>query len=153
VSWWLYIAGLSYGVTFGFIIYLILWGPAELGGFVHAFRGDAMEIRSVEAGSQVAKGGLRVGDLVLMIDGRPVRVVRAWTEATGNSQAGVPQSWVVSRGNDRVALEIVPVRSGLQSRLAEGYVQYLTHLLTGFFVGLLIAWKRPTDPVARIGAW
>jgi eukaryotic-like serine/threonine-protein kinase len=59
----------------------------------------------------------------------------------------------VSRGDDRLTLEIVPVGVTLQSKLAEGYVQYLSLLLTSSFLGLLIGWKRPADPVARIGAW
>src|SRR5262249_8876877 len=34
-----------------------------------------------------------------------------------------------------------------------GYLQLLSLIFTGFFLGLLIAWKRPSDPVARVGAW
>jgi hypothetical protein len=103
LPWWMYVVGLSYIVTFGLIFYLIFWGPAELTGFVNAFSDGAMLIRSVDdPNSPVAKGGLRTGDRVLAIDDRPMRAVRDWTEATGNSQAGRPQLWVVSRGSDRL---------------------------------------------------
>jgi hypothetical protein len=112
-----------------------------------------MVIQSVVLDSQVGKGGLRAGDRVVMIDGRPIRIVRDWTEATGNLQVGVAQRWIVTRGADRVTLEIVPAPSGVRSRLDEGYVQYLSLLLPGYFLGFLIAWKRPADPVARVGAW
>ena len=151
--WWMYVAGLSYAVTFILIFYLIFWGPAELRGFVATFSGDAMVIQSVDAASQVGQGGLRAGDRVLMIDDQRVQIVRDWIAATGNSQAKRPQRWVVSRRGERVTLEIVPVGVSLQSKLAEGYVQYLSLLLTGYFLGFLIAWKRPADPVARTGAW
>ena len=151
--WWMYLAGLSYLVTFGLFLYVTFLGPAELRGFVVTFSGDAMVIQSVEADSQVGRGGLRAGDRVVLIDDRPVGIVRDWTEATGNLQAGRAQRWVVSRGDDRVTLEIVPAGASLQSRLSEGYVQYFSLLLPGYFLGLLIAWKRPADPVARIGAW
>jgi PDZ domain len=110
LPWWMYLIGLSYIITFGVIFYLIFWGPAELTGFVNAFSDGAMVIRSVDdPNSPVAKGGLRAGDRVLTIDDRPMRAVRDWTESTGNSQAGRSQRWVVSRGGDRVTLEIVPV--------------------------------------------
>jgi tRNA A-37 threonylcarbamoyl transferase component Bud32 len=154
LPWWMYLIGLSYIITFGVIFYLIFWGPAELTGFVNAFSDGAMVIRSVDdPNSPVAKGGLRAADRVLTIDDRPMRAVRDWTESTGNSQAGRSQRWVVSRGGDRVTLEIVPVGVTVQSKLAEGYVQYLILLLISSFLGLLIGWKRPADPVARIGAW
>jgi hypothetical protein len=149
----MYLAGLSYLVTFGLILYLTFLGPAHLRGFVGTFSGDAMVIQSVEADSEVGRGGLCAGDRVVLIDDRPVRIVRDWTEATGNLQAGRAQRWVVSRGGDRVTLEIVPAGASLQSRLNEGYAQYFSLLLPGYFLGLLIAWKRPADPVARIGAW
>jgi hypothetical protein len=35
--WWMYLAGLSYLVTFGLILYLTFLGPAQLRGFVVAF--------------------------------------------------------------------------------------------------------------------
>lgn len=151
--WWMVVIGASYIVTLGMIIYLLIWGPAELRGFVASFSGEAMVVGSVDEDSQVAKGGLREGDRVLTIDGRPVRNARDWTEVTGNLQAGRPQQWLVSRGSDRVTLEIVPAGVTLQSKLAEGYVQYLSLLLSGYVLGFLIAWKRAGDPVARFGAW
>jgi tRNA A-37 threonylcarbamoyl transferase component Bud32 len=153
LPWWMYIGGLSYIFSFGFTLYLIFWGPAELGGFVQAFSEGAMVVRSVEEDSTVAKGGLRAGDRVLMIDGRPIRTAWDWNEATGNFQVGRREQWLVARGDDHRILEIVPEPSSVQSRFAEGYLQYLSLLLPGFFVGLLIAWKRPTDAVGRIGAW
>src|SRR5262249_30269165 len=35
----------------------------------------------------------------------------------------------------------------------DGYVQVLILALSAFPLGLLIAWRRPHDSVARIGAW
>src|SRR5262249_24943681 len=59
----------------------------------------------------------------------------------------------VARGNDRVTLEIVPTGVNLRVRIAEGFIEYYSLFLPGYFLGFLIAWKRPVDPVARIGAW
>src|SRR5262245_37839650 len=126
--WWMYVVGLSYLITLGVILYLIFLGPAELQGFNAAFTGDAMLIRSVQPDSHVARNGLRAGDRVLAIDDKAMAVPRAWTETTGNFQVGRPQRWMVVRGNDRLILEIAPEPSTFQSRLLEGYVQYLSLL-------------------------
>jgi serine/threonine-protein kinase len=112
-----------------------------------------MEIRSLTPDSQFAKGGLRAGDRVLTIDGQPMRVPRDWTAATGNMQVGRPQVWLVSRQGENVRLEVTYPRGRILQRLIDGYVQVLSLMLSAFPLGLLIAWKRPHDPVARIGAW
>jgi hypothetical protein len=151
--WWMFGVAASYIATFAFVLYLIIWAPAELRGVVVTFADDAMVIGSLASDSQAAKGGLQIGDRVLAIDGRPMRGPRDWTAATGNLEAGRPHRWLVSRGGDRVNLEIVPLRASVQGRLAEGYIQYLSLLLSAFPLGLLVAWKRPADPAARIGAW
>jgi tRNA A-37 threonylcarbamoyl transferase component Bud32 len=143
----------SYIATYALIFYLVIWGPAQLKGIVATFEGEAMVIRSLAVDSEAAKGGLRAGDRVLSIDGRPMRGPGDWTAATGNWEAGRPHRWLVSRGADRVSLEVVPLHPTVRGRLGEGYDRYLIHLLSGFLLGLLVAWKRPADPVARCGAW
>src|SRR5262245_58558648 len=152
LPWWMYVAGLSYIANAVFFFYLTLWGPAELLGFVATYD-DGMVIHSVDPDTEVAKGGLRAGDRVLMMNDLPIRNVRDWTAANGNSQAGRTERWLVVRGNERITLEITPIPKSLGTRLAQGYAQVISLELTGYFLGFLIAWKRPTDPVARIGAW
>src|SRR5262245_39120996 len=70
--WGLYFMGASYLASYGFFLYLFLWGPAELLGFVATFSGEAMEIHSVDSNTVVAQGGLRAGDRVLMVNDRPI---------------------------------------------------------------------------------
>ena len=152
LPWWMYLAILSYVASFVFVIYLALWGPAELLGMVATFD-DGMVIHSVEPGTEVAQAGLRAGDRIVMMNDLPIRTVRDWTAANGNSQAMRPERWLVWRGNERVTLEIVPTPKPFSTRLKQGYAQILSLVVTGYFLGFLIAWKRPVDPVARIGAW
>jgi len=150
----MYVVGFSYLLTLAVIAYLVFRGPAELSGFTSSFSGDAMAIDSVQDSSLEAKAGLRAGDRVVMIDDRPIRNVRDYTMTTGNSQADRPQRWTVTRGNERLTLEVVPRSEGLRYKWTnEGYNHYLGLLLPGFFIGFLIAWKRPADPVARVGSW
>jgi tRNA A-37 threonylcarbamoyl transferase component Bud32 len=154
LHWWIYVAALSFILTFGFFFYLILEGPNELLGFVVAYTDDVMLIRSIDdPNSTVARGGVRAGDRVLSINDQPVRNVRDWNAVDANSWVGRPSRWVVSRNGERITLEIVPKALDFRSKLAMGYLQLLPLILTGFFLGLLIAWKRPDDPVALIGAW
>ncbi len=152
-QWWMVIVTGWYFATFVLIFWLVIWGPAQLKGIVATFEDGAMVIRSLAVDSEAAKGVLAAGDRVLSIDGRPMRGPGDWTAATGNWEAGRPHRWLVSRGADRVSLEVVPFHPTVRGRLAEGYDRYLIHLLSGFLLGLLVAWKRPADPVARCGAW
>jgi hypothetical protein len=152
-TWWMCLVAASYVATFGLIVYLLAYGPAELGGFSTDFAGGTMRILSVSAGSPESRGGLRGGDRVVSIDDRPIRTLHDWVAATANVQVGRPVRWLVARGEERVPLEIYPLAAGLRSRVGEGYIQYTTLLISAMGLGLLIAWKRPGDAVGRLGAW
>jgi tRNA A-37 threonylcarbamoyl transferase component Bud32 len=153
MPWWMVVIAASFVATFVFFLYSTIWGPADPTGIAATFAGNTMELRSVVADSPFAKGGLQARDRVLSIDGLPMRVPRDWTAATGNFRIGLPHVWLVSRQGENVRLEIVFPRARLQQRLIDGYVQVLSLVLSALPLGLLIAWKRPHDPVARIGAW
>src|SRR5215510_9253224 len=148
LNWWMSVIVVSFLTTYVFIAYLVIWGPAEFQGLVTAFTDGAMLVRSVDANSQAGKGGLQAGDRVVSIDDRNIRVASDWTAATGVWESGKAHRWTVLRGQDRLTLEIIALPATLKGRLAEGYVVYLTHLISGAILGLLIAWKRPGDPVA-----
>jgi eukaryotic-like serine/threonine-protein kinase len=153
LNWWMSIIIGSFLTTYAFIGYLVIWGPAEFYGLVTTFADGAMLVRSVDPNSQAGKGGLQAGDRVVSIDDRNIRAASDWTAATGTWESGKTHRWTVLRGQDRLTLAITALPATLKGRLAEGYVVYLGHLLSGAILGLLIAWKRPGDPVARVGAW
>jgi serine/threonine-protein kinase len=152
-TWWMYVICASYVLTFAVIVYLIVWGPADPRGIVASFADGAMVVRAVAEASPPAQAGVRVGDRVLAIDGQPMRGPRDWAAASGNVAAGRGQQWLVARGEDRVRLDVVSPRASFHGRIRERYIEYSIHVLAGFVLGLLVGWKRPADPVARIGAW
>jgi len=152
-TWWMSVIATSYVVTFALIVYLTCYGPAQLMGFSSTFADGTMTIRSVTAGLPEWNAGLRAGDRVASIDERPVHGVRDWLAATANLEVGRPQRWRVARGDAQVSLEVDPLPASLRGRLAAGYAMYLSLLVSGMGVGLLIAWKRPADAVGRLGAW
>ncbi len=151
--WWIYIIAACQVATLALIFYLLIWGPAELKGLVATFEDGAMVIESVAEDSEAARGGLVPGDRVLSIDDRPMNGPGDWTAATANWEPERPHDWQVSRATGPVTLEIVPLDASVRSRLEEGYIQYMFRALAGLLLGLFVAWKRPADPVAQIGAW
>ena len=152
-AWWMHVMATSYVVTFGFILYLIVRGPAQLDGFSTSFAGGTMTVQTVTRDSPEWHGGLRAGDRIVSIDDRPIHGVSDWVAATANFQLDEPQRWLVARGEEHVPLEIQLSESSLRSRVAEGYVVYTVLLVTALGLGLLIAWKRPGDVAGRLGAW
>ena len=152
-TWWMCILVASIVVNVAFLFYVVIVGPLEVRGTVVRFVNGAMEITSVEPDSLPARSGLRLADRVLSIDGRPMRIASDWTAATGTWKPGFPHEWMVIRENNRIPIHIVPEPATLRGRLAEGYMVMVFYTYSGLFVGLLVAWKRPSDPVARVGAW
>jgi regulator of sigma E protease len=66
-------------------------------------------IGRVQEGSPAQRAGLRPDDLVRSVDGRAVADAFALREWIRQSNPGRPQSWVVERGGERLALEVTPL--------------------------------------------
>jgi len=153
VPWWMVVVALSFIATFVFAQYLVVRGPEDPMGIDATFDAGTMVIRSLESDSPPARAGLRPGDRVLRIDGQPMSAPRDWAAAAGNLQVGPPQIWSVARDDQILNIEVVSRHASVLKRLTVGYIPILSLTLTAFPLALLIAWKRPHDNVARIGAW
>ena len=151
--WWIYVVAASYVALLALIPNLMIWGPADILGLTAEYQGGSMLIRALDASSVLARAGVRVGDRVLAIDGRPMRRSGDWTVVNANLEVGRPQGWEVLRDEKRSVLEVTPERADWRNRLAGGYVSYSGLALTSFAIGLLVAFRRPGDPAAKIGAW
>jgi type II secretory pathway component PulC len=66
-------------------------------------------IKSVDEGSPAAKADLRVGDLIVSLDGHEVATVRAWLRALRQKTAGETGGLVVERAGARVTIEVALV--------------------------------------------
>jgi len=151
--WWMIVAAVSYALQLAFIPYLVIWGPADLLGLKTDYESTGMVLRSVPPDSLPAKAGMKTGDRVIAINGRPMRSTQDWHSVNANLEVGRVQRWDILRDQERLSFEITPVRATWRNRLAAGYVSYSALTVCCFAVGLFMAFRRPHDPAARIGAW
>jgi hypothetical protein len=149
----MYVVGASYVALLALIPYLVIWGPADLLGLTADFEDGTMLLETVDPGSLLARSGARPGDRVLAIDGRPMRRMRDWTIFNANLEVGRAQRWEILRNQERLEVEVTPERADWRNRVAGGYVSYSGLAFISFAVGLFVAFRRPDDPTARVGAW
>src|SRR5438552_7820774 len=152
--WWMYLVAASFAVMVVPIAsYLMIWGTADVDGLQASFEDGSMRVNAVEADSQLANAGLAAGDRVLAIDSLPLHNARDWHIVQANADVGRPQRWQLLRGTERVELQIQPQRATLENRLEHAFIGNYVMVLGCFILGLLIAFQRPSDPVAIMGAW
>jgi regulator of sigma E protease len=75
------------------------------------FRGDAPLLSSVKSGGAGAQAGLQAGDLVLSIDGVPMRSIEQLLQTIRSSpdrRTAEPQRWMVSRNGQAIELAVRP---------------------------------------------
>lgn len=83
--------------------------PTRLAAEHHLAAARGVAILSVEAGSPAAAAGLRVGDTLVGLRGRPVQSVADLHRQLGREAIGTSAEVDVLRGGQRVHLEIRPV--------------------------------------------
>ncbi len=152
--WWMYIVAASLLGNFALNVYVYLGGP-EPPFSQYTFARAALVVEEVLPNSAGDRAGLQVGDRVLAIDGRRVLGLGQWDLIRINFEVGKPYRLQVER--DGKPLERVMT---LQRRSWSQQAQYqrisfvlntASALLT-LLVAFLVAFTRPYDWVARIGA-
>jgi len=140
---------LAYGVL---VLYQYFRGPASFPeGLEPRFNAGGMVVWSVVPNSQAEQVGLRSGDHVVAVDGQRIRGGRDWQMVDSNTQVGRPQRWEIMRGERR--LEVQVARKRRQPSVKELAHTNLLVTLASFLLSLFIVFRRPYDPVARLGAW
>ena len=151
--WWMFAIAGCYVALMALIPYLLIWGPSDLLGMQATFEGGKMTVRSVEADSLLGKSGVRAGDQVMVIDDRPIQSTQDWSVTNANLEVGRTQLWKILRNGQTIEIEITPEPPTLKNRLSAGYIPYSALTICCFMVGLFIAFRKPYDPSARMGAW
>ncbi len=75
-----------------------------------AYRGKGVRLSGVVPGSPAAKAGLKKGDIVVGLGGKPLKDLRAYAVALRGLRAGKPVTLQYRRGGKLLELTIAPVR-------------------------------------------
>ena len=151
--WWMFVVAASYVALLSLIPYIVIWGPADPLGLRASFENGSLSVHSVAADSPFARGGLRAGDQVAAIDSRPIRDTQDWGAVNANLEVGRVQRWEIRRSDELIELGIRTERATWKNRLSAGYITFSALAVCCFAVGLFMAFRRPHDTTARIGAW
>jgi hypothetical protein len=154
--WWMYIVAASYLGFVALYFYQILTGPAIMPGFEGRFTTGGIAVLSVQPDSPEARSGLMEGDHVLAVNGQAIRNVHDWEAIRANTEIGRLELWQIGRSGQRLELPLTLPRPTWSERLLghaiTGFPVY-AFILTSLVLGLTVAFRRPYDPIARMGAW
>jgi eukaryotic-like serine/threonine-protein kinase len=153
--WWVFACAASFVAYFGLLVYCDVRRP-EPEGLAFAFDGG-LTVREVWRDSAADRAGLRPGDVIASVDGQALTADKMdWVAVTTNVEFDRPLQLVVRRDGRPFALALAlrqapsplwATREGLDL-LGVRAVQ-----LAALALGLVLLFRRPSDPVARLGAW
>ena len=127
-------------------------GPGPFGIYFDDRR-SLVTVARVEPGSIAERAGLRAGDRIVSANGLTIRRQINWDMASLTFEVGRPLRLDIEREGRRFDLSVTPERR-TQSVFRLPIVSLLAgaDLLT-LVLAFVIAFRRPNDLVARIGAW
>jgi serine/threonine-protein kinase len=150
---WLLLAAASFPVYFGLLMFCDLTRPEFLGV---RFRPGGLVVEQVVLGSPAARAGFTAGDELVGIDGQRI-AHRLDLEALAlNIELDQPRVFAIVRGGTpgHLSVTLGPTPSSYW-RSREGVVLLGLRTMQGVTLAfaLVIAFRRPRDPVALAGAW
>ena len=154
--WWMYPLAVLFFACLVLMGYSMFWGPERLGVNI-AYTDIGFVVRGVEPDGPAARAGLKPGDRLVALDGMKIRQRFDWNTVGTNLEVGRTYRLRVERAGAPLELEVRLGRHleswGRRDPLTKfAWVWTLVLCLLMFSVGVVIAFKRPDDPVARAGA-
>jgi hypothetical protein len=150
----MYIIAASFLGLFVLRIYVLspFYPSPGLPGMFFNYQSSPVIVARVEPGGIVERAGLRAGDRIVSANGLTIRGQIEWDMAGMTFEVGRPLRLDVEREGRRIELSMIPERR-LRSLLGLPLISLLagTDLLT-LVIAFVIAFRRPHDLVARIGA-
>jgi len=129
-------AGAAFNILFAFALACVIWiigqpEPDDLGSTVIGYVSKTIDLPDgTRVTSPAAAAGLRIGDVVRAIDGRPVtnwmQLMQTLVMSSGRDAEGQPRSvFTIQRGAETLVVELHPRISGDESvrrvGIAQGY--------------------------------
>ena len=128
----------------------------EPSDFVSAIHESEMIVRVVAPGSKAARAGLAAGDRVLSANFHPIRSRLDWLAVEMNLRSGEPLRLEVDRsaGHQTVVLVLSRAPSSYWITTAGATLLCARSVqLATLVLALVLAFRRPSDRSARMGAW
>jgi len=153
--WWLVGLAGSYLAYFALLFHCDI-RRIEPPGFLAEFRPRGLYVREVAAGSPADQAGLQAGDRVVAALGRTIRTHGDWAIVERNLELWAPIPLVAERGAASLTFQITLGPDSGRYWRTWGGISLLTVRLTQLAtlaIALLVVFKRPDDPLARLGAW
>jgi tRNA A-37 threonylcarbamoyl transferase component Bud32 len=146
--WWMYLLAAAFLADGILRTYCFFLGPVGF-DFGLRYEEELSVIAAVPAGSQTDRAGIRPGDVLLALDGQPIRHSSDWRWINSNLQANRDYVFDIEREGQRFEavypMERVKWRRGV---MIIWQIDGLLLLATAFLIGF----GRPYDFLARMGA-
>ncbi len=144
----MYVIAVSFVAFAALLCYQWTFGPGDPQGLEASFTAGTMVVQGVLPDSQVERAGLQPGDRVVAVDGQAPHTVHDWAMVAANMEVGRPRRWTVARGGRTLEVEVTQGRGDWREGIPD-----MTTALLALLIGFFVAFRRPYDPVARMGAW
>ncbi len=154
--WWMFAVAASFLAYITLGTYQAFWGPFQTLGLKLKFSAGGTVLVAVSPGSAAEQAGLQPSDVVLAVNGQPVHNMQDWQAILANTEVGRPERLEVLRGESQLQVTWkLGRRSWSEWRSSDGLSElaYFGVMFISLILGLVIAFRRPYDPVARVGAW
>jgi tRNA A-37 threonylcarbamoyl transferase component Bud32 len=151
---WLYLVALSFCAYFALLLYCDFKRPEDP-GVVARFDSQGMWVAAVSPGSPAERAGVRTGNHVVTALERPIRSRLDWLAVESNLRPDTTLTLTIdgpSARQVRVPLASPERRRWLRREGVALLVARVAQTIT-LLIGLLVAFRRPEDAGAQLGAW
>jgi eukaryotic-like serine/threonine-protein kinase len=159
--WWVFACIVPFLAYFALLVYCDVRRP-EAEGLTFAFAGQ-LRVKTVDPRSAADRAGLRSGDEIVGVNGTAFRQGQTtweakldWETVTLNARIGEPIALDVRRDGAPLRVALVLQRERWARWASREGIDLAVVRLVQFVtlaVGILVLYRRPFDPVARVGAW
>src|SRR2546425_1729702 len=153
--WWMLVLAAAFIGYFTLLLHSDLTRP-EPSGIVSAIDASEMIVRAVASGSRAARAGLAAGDRVLSANGHPIRSRLDWLAVEMNQRSSQPLRLEVDRLAAPQTVVLVLSRAPSNYWITTAGATLLcarSVQLATLVLALVLAFRRPSDRSARMGAW